>query len=370
MTVVVYPGAIARACSVLDESPLFESMPDGYIRVIIRIIKKINLSRLSAPITASRETLARESRKSLETVHRAVRWLDAHEFIQRDQKARAGLRGSSSPITPTQKFLDALLLTAEHMALQHPDRMRTSQEPLQSSQVLPADHEHQRQSKTVPDATDLLEDRQVQNDAVSDASALPLASCPTQPSAGYPQETAVSCDASISVEDKNNLKGNNPNGCFLKMESTWIPQELVWLVAEQDLRPSAIPWLMNQAAATHQRLSDVVLATSKRLKALDLRGRELAAYLRKVIKSGQDFTNPANELREHHQHEKQQEALMNKAHDLVGRQFVKADGTVRFVVEEAGFVTELRGSIRKVMRFTQGFLDAIESRRLMPARCV
>ena len=368
MTVVVYPGAIARACSALDESPLFESMPDGYIRVVIRIIKKISLSRLSSPITASRETLARESKKSLETVHRAVRWLEAHEFIQRDQKARAGLRGSSSPIKPTQKLLDALLLTAEHMSLQHPDRVRTSQEPpLQSRQVALAGHDQQGQSNTVRDTAGVVEAKQGLHDAVSFPAQQLLEASPAPHAAGYPQEPAVSSDASRSVKDKYNLKRNNPSGCFLKMESTWVPQELAWLVAEQDLRPSAIPWLMKQASAAQQRLSDVVLATSKRLKSLNLRGRELAAYLRKVIRSGQDFSSSANELRQHHQHEINVEALKNKADELVGRHFVKADGTARFFVEETGFITEIRDGMRRVMRFTQGFLDAIASRRLIPA---
>lgn len=369
MTVVVYPGAIARACSALDESPLFECLPDGYIRVVIRIVKKINLSRLSSPITASRETLAREAKKSLETVHRAVRWLESHAFIQRDQKARAGLRGSSSPIQPTQKLLDALLLTAEHMALQHPDRVRKSQEPPQQTpQASEPVQEQLEQARTALNTTNLLEDQQAQHDAVSTPVQQPLEPSPRL-AASYPQPPAVSSDASKSVKENNNLKRNNPSsGTFLKMESTWVPKELAWLVVEHDLRPSAIPWLMNQAAAEKQRLSDVVLATSKRLKALDLRGRELVAYLKKVIKSGQDFSHCASELRQHHQHEIKLEILKNKAHELVGRQFVKADGTARFIIEEAGFVTELRDGIRRVMRFTQSFLDAIESRRLMPAR--
>ena len=366
MTVVVYPGAISRACAALDESPMFESMPDGYIRVVIRIIKKINLSRLSSPITASRETLAREAKKSLETVHRAVRWLESHALIQRDQKARAGLRGSSSPILPTQKLLDALLLTAEHMALQDPDRVLKSQE----SQVqAPPGTEpvHDPLERAALNTTNLLEDQQAQPDAVSTPVQQPLEPG-SRLAASYPQPPTVCSDASKSVKENNNLKRNNPSRTFVKIDSTWVPKDLEWLVVEQDLRPSAIPWLMNKAATAKQRLSDVVLATSKRLKGLDLRGRELAAYLTKVIKSGQDFNNCANELRQHHQDENKRDALKNKSHELVGRQFVNRDGTARFVVEEAGLVTELRDGMRRVMRFTQSFLDAIENRRLMPAR--
>lgn len=107
----VYPSMIARACSALDESPLFRDMPDGYLRVIFRIIKKICLIRLNSPILASRSTLAQESGKSVETVHRVVKWLEDRGLIERVQKARVGLRGSSSPLIPTPKLLDALLLS-------------------------------------------------------------------------------------------------------------------------------------------------------------------------------------------------------------------------------------------------------------------
>jgi hypothetical protein len=107
----IYPSHIARACASLDESPLFKTMPDGYLRVLLRIIKKINLSCPFSPIFASRGTIAQESGKSIETVHRVVKWLEDSGLIEREQKARAGLRGSSSPLVPTRKLLDALLLS-------------------------------------------------------------------------------------------------------------------------------------------------------------------------------------------------------------------------------------------------------------------
>ena len=108
---VVYPSLISRACATLDESEVFKNAPDGYLRVILRIVKKINLKRLTAPILASRAKLAEESGKSVETVHRVVRWLEEHGLILREQKARPELRGSSSPLVPTQRLLDALLLS-------------------------------------------------------------------------------------------------------------------------------------------------------------------------------------------------------------------------------------------------------------------
>ena len=109
---VVYPSLISRACAALDESPVFKDVPDGYLRVILRIVKKINLKRLNSPILASRATLAEESGKSVETVHRVVRWLEERGLVEREQRARQALRGSSSPLVPTQQLLDALLLSA------------------------------------------------------------------------------------------------------------------------------------------------------------------------------------------------------------------------------------------------------------------
>jgi hypothetical protein len=97
----------------LDESSTFKDVPDGYIRVIFRIIKKINLKQLDSPIFASRAKIAEESGKSVETVHRAVRWLEERGLVEREQRARPELRGSTSPLVPTSKLLDALLLSEQ-----------------------------------------------------------------------------------------------------------------------------------------------------------------------------------------------------------------------------------------------------------------
>ena len=118
----IYPSHIARACASLDESPQFKSMPDGYFRVLLRIIKKINLSSPFSPIFARRSVIAEESGKSIETVHRVIKWLEDQGLIEREQKARAGLRGSSSPLVPTKKLLEALLLSQapqERAAMKH-----------------------------------------------------------------------------------------------------------------------------------------------------------------------------------------------------------------------------------------------------------
>lgn len=105
---VVYPSPINRACALIDESPIFRDLPDGYLRIIIRLIKKISLRNPTQAIIVARETLANESGKSIETVHRAIRWLEDHGLVRREQHARPGLKGSSSPIYPTPALIEAI----------------------------------------------------------------------------------------------------------------------------------------------------------------------------------------------------------------------------------------------------------------------
>lgn len=112
---IVYPPQISRACMLLDETPVFADMPDGFFRVVIRLIKKVNLADPFAPIFASRMTIAGECGKSVETVLRAIRWLEEKGLIERNQCAMPGNRGSRSPITPTQALLEALGLLQTFM---------------------------------------------------------------------------------------------------------------------------------------------------------------------------------------------------------------------------------------------------------------
>ena len=128
----IYPSSIARAISAIDEVPAFKELPDGFLRIVVRIIKKIVLRNPTKAILASRATLAEESGKSIETVHRCMRWLENKGFIARDQKARSGLRGSSSPVSPTQALLDALLLSANSKT--EIDRAKNSARALPTSQ--------------------------------------------------------------------------------------------------------------------------------------------------------------------------------------------------------------------------------------------
>ena len=251
---VVYPSLISRACATLDESPMFKDAPDGYLRVILRIIKKINLKRLSAPILASRATLAEESGKSVETVHRVVRWLEERGLVQRQQRARPELRGSSSPLIPTQQLLDALLLS---------EAARTA-----------VDDAHPAQ-KTKP----------------SSATAAPIAT----------QSTA---------------RTTNHTSLFERIGKVLLPRDLAWLVKEQGMNCSGVLHLMKLAGKTKQRLSNVVAATQKYLQGLE--GRELFAYIRALLSKGQDFGQRATEQARGNEQAQERAYLQQKAQDLAG----------------------------------------------------
>ena len=103
-----FPYPILRACAELPYSVAFRELPDGFIKIVIKIIQKINLKSPFSEIYASRQTLANEAGKSLDSVNRAIQWLEARELIARERKARAGLRGSTSPLVPTLQLLFAL----------------------------------------------------------------------------------------------------------------------------------------------------------------------------------------------------------------------------------------------------------------------
>lgn len=105
---VYYPETIVRGCANLDEGKEFSEMPDGYIRIVMRLIKKIDLKNPEKAIFARRSTLAKESGKSEVTINRALKWLEEQGMITRSQKCKMNLKGSDSPITPTKRFLTAI----------------------------------------------------------------------------------------------------------------------------------------------------------------------------------------------------------------------------------------------------------------------
>lgn len=300
---VTYPSLISRACAVLDESPVFKDVPDGYLRVILRIVKKINLKRLNSPILASRETLAKESGKSVETVHRVLRWLEEHGLVVRQQRARPELRGSSSPLTPTKKLLDALLLS-KNTACVRVDEIR----PVKATK-------------------------------------------------------ADTGEKACTINNNHaQAEHQKPDFEFERVGKVWLPRDLVWLVKEQGMNCSGVLHLMKIAGQAKQRLSTVVVATRKYLEGLQ--GRDLYAYLRALLGKGRDFGFQATEAARGEAEVQEREYLKQKAQALVGRTFQSRDQTLVVTVEDSGMLIETRNGQRAARPFCRSFVEAIEAGRL------
>jgi hypothetical protein len=300
---VVYPSLISRACAALDESPVFKDVPDGYLRVILRIVKKINLKRLNSPILASRATLAEESGKSVETVHRVVRWLEERGLVEREQRARPELRGSSSPLVPTKQLLDALLLSEAARAN--------------------VDEAH--------------------------------------PNTGAKASTGKP----FSVANKSPDRAASPAAAFERVGKVMLPRDLAWLVKEQGMNCSGVLHLMKIAGQAKQRLSTVVAATRKYLEGLQ--GRELYAYLRALLGKGKDFGYRAAEEARGTAELEEREYLKQKAQALAGRTFQNRDKSLVVTVDESGILIEMRNGQRAARPFCRSFVEAIEAGRLRGA---
>lgn len=299
--ICVYPSAIARAIASVDESPAFHAMPDGYIRVLIRLIKKINLNHLCAPINASRKTISRESGKSIETVGRVVKWLEEQELVTRKQKHRADFRGSSAPLTPTTKLLVVLML---------------KQSPAPKEEY-------------VVDECSQLVDKPASTGS-------------------YPQNIKgphVSADASISTHKDQQSLQRQPKTMgspekMVKVGKFSIPGDLVWLVQEQNLAPTALFSLMKQAKEVDQRLSDVVSVTKTYL--VKLSGRPLYAYLSTLVRQNKDYryisAQQMDSQRMRRDFKIAEQNVCRKAIDLVGRRFQTMDGRGTIDVEHGGWL--------------------------------
>ena len=232
-TEIRYPYAIVRACSELPYLSPFAAMPDGFLKVVLKIVQKINLRNPFSEIFASRQTLADEAGKSLDTVHRSIQWLEKHNLIERERKARAGLRGSRSPLMPTKSLLLALGLVDEH---------GTSVET--------------KKTATTARKSSGLE----------------------------PHKTGSLIDSNPAL---NSTTLSKEEGSFTRFGAVCLPTDLIWLCSK-GLSPFAVLGLMKRARAASQRLSDVVQAAKKYLD--NLKSNQLYAYLQTLVTSGRDFS--------------------------------------------------------------------------------
>lgn len=377
VALTLYPSLINRACAILDELPEFQELPEGYLRVMLRIVKKINLAAPMSPIFAKRSTLATESGKSIETVHRTIKWLETEGLIERKQKAHAGRRGSSSPLVPTMKFLQELLLDPENIARSYQeceDYIGKKQQARADKNTCKPTASHETASADTP--TDISATADV---CPAEATATAAPDLDATVKVAEPAATAEAVTADLSRESApvaaeqpapktsaQRQAERDHNRGFVKLENMKIPQDLAWLVNDLDMRATGVLQLMSMAKQAKQRLSDVVAATGKYLQ--DLPGREAYAYIKSLLKKGQDFAYKVRATNDANEEEQERAYLAQKAEAMAGRSFANREGNLIVTVEANGMLTLERDGQRAAKRIDRKFLDAIDAGRLVAHR--
>lgn len=372
VALTLYPSLINRACAVLDERPDVRNQPEGYLRVILRIVKKINLVTPMSPIFAKRSTLATESGRSIETVHRTIKWLESEGLIERKQKAHPGRRGSSSPLVPTMKFLRELLLDPESIARSYQeceDYIGKKQQARAEKNACKPTASHETVSADMPADTSVTADMYFaaptetpQPDQASTVEAVvqDLSSTTTVETVPVAAEQPAPKTSAQRQAERDHNRG------FVKLENMKIPQDLAWLVNDLDMRATGVLQLMSMAKQAKQRLSDVVAATGKYLQ--DLPGREAYAYIKSLLKKGQDFAYKVRATNDANEEEQERAYLAQKAEAMAGRSFANREGNLIVTVEANGMLTLERDGQRAAKRIDRKFLDAIDAGRLVAHR--
>ena len=306
-TEIRYPYAIVRACSELPYLSPFVAMPDGFLRVVLKIVQKINLRNPFSEIFASRKTLADEAGKSLDTVHRSIQWLEQNNLIERERKARAGLRGSRSPLVPTKSLLLALGLVDERGV------------PVETKKA----------AKAAPAGVD---DGQLTTSSSNGPELTPSTTTSAREEGGYTRIGAV---------------------C--------LPTDLIWLCSK-GLSPFAVLGLMKRARTASQRLSDVVHAAKKYLD--NLKANQLYAYLQTLLTSGRDFSAPYREEVKKDEEKREKSYLLEKAEIYEGRRFTSRK-TGKVYQVESGVIRETVNGQSRVTPFNRAFLEALEAGKLV-----
>lgn len=325
-----YPWVICHAVALVDDLPVFRSLPDSYCQVLRRLIKKVGKDDGQRSIFAKRQTLASETGKSVETVYRALREFETKGWIeQREKRAREGLIGSDSEIVFTKTLCDLLALPYEGKKL--PTRSRSSVSADRSNKAIVISS-IQSSSKKHP--SEISEQKNSKRIAQSMADANPEV---------------------VRVDGKS------------------VPKDLAWLVLQQGLSLSGLFALMKLARAHGKKLSDVVSCVSKHLEKLQ--GRGLFAYLNKLVLLERDFAWEVKERAAAANEQSQQaenKRRMDKASEKLHGQW--------FMSRKSGAIFEVDGCWVRMISFDESgrirngtkpmaiaFIDAIEAGALV--RC-
>lgn len=423
---VLYPSLINRACSIVDEWEVLKHQPDCFFRVILRIVKKVNLKRPTAAVFAKRATLASEAGQSVQTVNRTIKWLETEGLITRQRKAHQGLRGSSSPLMLTPKFLTLLMLDPISIKQSYAEAEAyvLGKYALDNGCLPPKSGANQTTKKNrspaanqgeggagieldaqalidsaesacisqSPDDLEISSMRAVEDEAAEDEAVDTVQSQPAATEASADTTTPVAAvevregmdtgvdtpaipdlatkyEAAIQhykAETAQRAAERDNRRGFVQFGDVKIPADLAWLVTNLDMRATGVLELMGIAKKANQTLSDVVTAVSKYL--VDLDGREAYAYLRKLLGLGKDFGYKVRETNQRQAAENERDYLALKAEALAGRSFFSPKSQAQYTIQPSGLVEVLQAGKHSAMRLCRKLLDAIDTGKLRAMR--
>lgn len=412
----LYPSLIHRACSIVDEWDVLKNQPDCFFRVILRIVKKVNLAHPKSAVFAKRATLALEAGQSVQTVNRTIKWLEAQGLLTRARKAHRGLRGSSSPLMLTDKFLTLLRLDPVSIEKSYAEAnecvlgryardsgrmphegiakhgsphycaayLAGSEEGRDGLELVAKDLVASSDSACVTQNSDALEITSASsvdfNTEVAVEQLQPIAAADTTPlSSPEVMDTVVNAPVIPALAKKyeaaiqhykaataQRAAERDQRRGFVQFGAVKIPADLTWLVDNLGMRATGVLQLMGLAKQAHQTLSEVVSAVKKYL--IDLDGREAYAYLRKLLGLGKDFGYKVRETNQLQAAEDERDYLALKAEALAGRSFFSPKGQAQYTIQPDGLVEVLHNGKHSAMRLCRKILDAIDTGKLRAVR--
>lgn len=308
-----YPWVICNAVTRVFDIDELRRLHDSATKLLVALVKKVDKNNGTSPIFAKRVTLARDIGRSVETVYRGLKILEEQGLIEeREQSQDATGRLAESVITLSSRVCELLQL---------PTRRGSRRGP-------------------VPSVTDA-------------------------------RPNVYRLGSQFFKDQSNELSNKSPattGGQTIRVGKFWIPADLGVLL-DRDVVATAVLALMKRAKVAGKRLSDVVQCVSQRVTALDLRAKQLYAYLLTAIDGTRDYGKDAASLREDAKQVKEREALAQHRAELEGVWFVPiTDTKTRLKVEKGTvYVFECVGTDWRhttTVPFGKDFAEAIEKGRL------
>ena len=338
------PSVIARALLSLHSNPRYAALSRSSKDVLAYLVRLADIGDACAPVFAFKRTIADKIGLSESSVYRALNELTEENIIIRETQARKERNGrlSGARLRLSPAFCAVLGLP-----------VRT--EAAKSSGVDQA---------SVPRTSEVEPSNRAGEGNEND---------------GAPSVKMTDGQCITVLKALQSLQKHSP-GIPTRLPSTQraaprtkVPEELLWLIAEKNLRESQIFLLMGEFSRNKRRLSDAVECTKARLQVLA--PREVFAYLRALAHAPTDFAWIVRQRAQSEQATRVaaqvRELKPNLLTELDGQYLVNASGAVHRVeaqVESAEVWWRDAGSDRVRTGYVpvnEGFLQAVLDGRLV-----